>query len=153
MESPPTEPVPTDRKPRFGIGMAITGLIIAIAWIFTFNTFPPRDGTVTAQGVIVELPKSGKGYCEPIAEITVDGVAYRSRPGLGSKPCEHTIGESTPVTYHPDDIGKTLRIPLTDVAQGQVAAISLIGWALLGGSLISLGGNIRQRRKERLARR
>lgn len=115
------------------------------------NSHPPQEGSVFTQGTVVDHDIAPKGICSPIAELVVDGVAYRSDPGVGAEPCEHEIGDPIEVAYHPDDISGTLQIPHDEKETRQVIVISLPGWGLLIGSTISLVNNIRYRRKAKQA--
>lgn len=141
----------TVQEPRFGPRMSIAGIIIGILWVITFNSHPPQEGSVFTQGTVVDHDIAPKGICSPIAELVVDGVAYRSDPGVGAEPCEHEIGDPIEVAYHPDDISGTLQIPHDEKETRQVIVISLPGWGLLIGSTISLVTNIRYRRKAKQA--
>lgn len=111
----------------------------------------PQEGSVFTHGTVVDQEIAPKGICSPIAELVVDGVAYRSDPGVGAEPCEHEIGDPIEVAYHPDDISGTFQIPHDEKETRQVIVISLPGWALLIASTISLVNNIRYRRKVKRA--
>lgn len=147
--SAPAHP-PAAKEPSFGPRLSITGIILGILWILTFNSHPPQEGSAAALGTVVDQEISAKGICSPIAELVVDGVAYRSRPGVGAEPCEHQIGDQIGVSYHPDDIGGTFQIPYDEKDTGRVIVISLPGWVLLIASTVSLANNIRHRRKAKL---
>lgn len=141
------------KEPNFGFKMAIAGILIGILWVFTFNSRPPQDGSIFAQGTVVEQEIAPKGICSPIAELIVDGVAYQSRPGVGAEPCEHALGDPIEVSYHPDDIDGTLQIPYDEKETRQVIVISLPGWVLLVASSVALVNNIRYRRSVKDAAR
>jgi hypothetical protein len=142
---------PTVKEPRFGPRMSIAGIIIGILWVITFNSHPPQEGSVFTQEPVVDHDIAPKGICSPIAELAVDGVAYRSDPGVGAEPCEHAIGDPIEVAYHPDDIRGTLQIPHDEKETRQVIVISLPGWGLLIGSTVSLVNNVRYRRNAKPA--
>lgn len=148
-ESAPTRP--RIKEPHFGPRVSIAGVIIGILWVITFNSHTPQEGSVFANGTVVDQEIASKGICSPIAELIVDGVAHRTRPGLGAEPCAHEIGDPIEVAYHPDDISGTLQIPYDDKATRQVIVISLPGWILLLASAVSLVNNIRYRRRVRSA--
>ncbi|HSN35009.1 MAG TPA: hypothetical protein VLT34_01535 [Arthrobacter sp.] len=149
--SAPTQPA-APRKDRARIGTSIIGIAIGILWIITFNSHPPGEGSVSAQGNVVDQEISSKGICSPIAELILDGVAYRSPPGLGAEPCEHAIGDPVEVAYHPDDVSGTLQIPYDEKGSRQVFVISLVGWLILIGNTVGLVHKIRGRRKASLNR-
>lgn len=138
---------PTVKQPGFGPRLSVAGIIIGILWVATFNSHAPREGSISAQGTVVDQEIAPKGICSPIAELIVDGVAYRSDPGVGAEPCEHENGDPIEVSYHPDDISGTLQIPYDKKETSQVVVISLPGWALLIASTGSLVNNIRYRRR------
>lgn len=138
---------PAHKEPGFGPKLSIAGIIIGIVWVITFNSHPPQEGSVSAQGRVVAQEIAPKGICSPIAELIVDGVAYKSDPGVGAEPCEHAIGDPIEVSYHPDDIRGTLQIPYDEKEMRQVIVISLPGWALLIACVVSLFNNIRCRLK------
>jgi hypothetical protein len=134
------------KEPYFGLKMSIAGILIGILWVVTFNSRPPQEGSIYTQGTVVNQEIAAKGICSPIAELVVDGVAYHSRPGVGAEPCEHAIGDPIEVSYHPDDVGGTLRIPYDEKETRQVTVISLPGWILLVASVLGLVNNVRYRR-------
>lgn len=149
--SAPAQPL-APRKDRARIGTSIIGIVIGILWILTFNAHPPQEGSFSAQGTVVDQEIASKGICSPIAELILDGVAYRSPPGLGAEPCEDEIGDPIGVTYHPEDVSGTLQIPYDEKGTRQVFVISLIGWVILIGYTVGLVIKIRGRRKTSLNR-
>jgi hypothetical protein len=152
LDTEPTTDRPDLKRPGFGPRVSVTGIIIGILWVVTFNSHSPQEGSISAQGAVVDQEIAPKGICSPIAELIVDGVAYRSDPGVGAEPCEHKIGDPIEVSYHPDDISGTLQIPYDTKETSQVVVISLPGWALLIASTVSLVNNIRYRRETKRAR-
>lgn len=144
-----TQDQTSPRKPRFSLRTAIIALALGVLWLLLFHNAPPREGTVTAEGTVVEQEISSKGLCEPIADVPIGGTMYRTPPGTSAEPCAYDIGESIEVTYHPDDIAGTLEIPLEGSSKKAVALLPLIGVALLIGGTISLVGNVVYRRKIR----
>ncbi|MFF2843031.1 hypothetical protein [Paenarthrobacter sp. NPDC057981] len=137
----------TRRKPRFSLRTAIITIVLGTVWLLIFSNAPALEGTVAAQGTVVDQEVSGKGLCEPIATVAVDGVTYRTPPGTSAKPCAYEIGDSIDVTYHPDDVAGTLEIPLEGSSKKAVALLPLVGVALLIGGIVSLVGNILYRRR------
>lgn len=79
-ESAPTRP--PIKEPHFGPRVSTAGIIIGILWVITFNSHTPQEGSVFTNGTVVDQEIASKGICSPIAELIVDGVAYRTRPGL-----------------------------------------------------------------------
>jgi hypothetical protein len=138
---------PTAKEPGFGPRVSIAGILVGMLWVFTFNSHAPPEGSVFTRGTVVDQEIAQKGICSPIAELIVDGVAYRSDPGIGAEPCEHEIGDPIEVAYHPDDVRGTLQIPHDEKETRTVIVLSLPGWALLIASTVSLVKNIRYRRQ------
>ncbi|MFC8038826.1 hypothetical protein ACFUOZ_05685 [Paenarthrobacter sp. NPDC057355] len=137
----------TLRKPRFSLRTAIVAIVLGILWFLLFNNALAPEGAVEAQGTVVDQEISGKGLCEPIATVVVDGVTYRTPPGTSAKPCAYGIGDSIDVRYHPDDVAGTLEIPLEGSSKKAVALLPLVGVVLLIGGIVSLAGNIIYRRR------
>ncbi|MEV7662978.1 hypothetical protein [Paenarthrobacter sp. NPDC089316] len=135
------------RKPRFSLRTAVITIVLGVLWLLVMNNAAPPQGTVTVQGTVVEQKISGKGLCEPIADVEVGGVTYRTPPGTSAKPCAYEVGESIDVSYHPDDVAGTLEIPLEGSSKKAVALLPLLGVVLIIGGSVSLVGNILYRRR------
>jgi hypothetical protein len=131
--------------------VSIVGILVGMLWVFTFNSHAPQEGSVFTRGTVVDQEIAQKGICSLIAELIVDGVAYRSDPGIGAEPCEHEIGDPIEVAYHPDDVRGTLQIPHDEKETRTVIVLSLPGWALLIASTVTLVKNIRYRRQVKRA--
>lgn len=138
---------PSVKQPGYGPKLSIAGIIIGLLWSSHSLSLSPAPGSIHTTGTVVDQEIAPKGICSPIAELVVDGVAYRTRPGIGAEPCEHELGDPIEVAYHPDNIGKTIAIPYTESEVRQLILVSVPGWALLIASSISLINNIRYRLK------
>lgn len=142
-----TGAVTAPRKPRFSLRTAVITIVLGILWVLIFNNAPAPEGAVAAQGTVVDQEISGKGLCEPIATVVVDGISYRTPPGTSAKPCAYRVGDSIDVTYHPDDVAGTLEIPLEGSSKKAVALLPLVGVVMVIGGVVSLVGNILYRRR------
>lgn len=142
---------PTLKEPGYGPKLSLAGIVIGMLWASHSLTLTPAAGSIHTLGAVVDQEIAPKGICSPIAELVVDGVAYRTRPGFGAEPCEYELGDAIEVTYHPDNIGRTLEIPYDEKQVRQLILVSVPGWALFIASSASLIRNIRYRLKVKRA--
>jgi hypothetical protein len=152
MDTEPSTSRTALKEPGYGPKISIAGIIIGMLWASHSLTLSPVAGSIHTTGTVVEQEIAPKGICSPIAELVVDGLAYRTRPGFGAEPCEHELGDAIEVTYHPDNISRTLEIPYDEKQIRQLILIAVPGWALLIASSISLLNNIRYRLKKKRSR-
>lgn len=141
----PTAPA----KVHYGPILAIAAVIAGLLWLLFFHDGPPRAGTITAQGTVVDQNITRKGLCAPVAELNVNDTRYTVKSGTSAEPCAYKIGDPLGVSYHPDDIAGTLEAPAAGTSPGPAILAAVPGVLLLAGGATSLALRAARRKSAR----
>ncbi|MDN4645539.1 DUF3592 domain-containing protein [Arthrobacter sp. PsM3] len=137
----------TAAKVRYGPGVGIAAVIAGLLWLLVFHAGPPRAGTITAQGTVVDQDITRKGLCAPVAELNVNGTRYAVKSGTSAEPCAYRIGDPLEISYHPDDVAGTLEVPAAGASPGSALLAAVPGVLLLTGGATSLALRVARTRK------